>query len=119
MEYVDYSFCKSCFQRSFITSALIEHDGYVGACTGCGTRVIRHDCTQATTSLQHVWLPVLEHGISAVCPTCGLVITLGREVAATPELPDWIRSLAAVAVVGAVICGTGILIDALLEESRA
>src|SRR5580765_4668603 len=115
MKYVDRSFCESCVTRSLITSSLVEHDGYYGVCSGCGTRVVRHDCTQASFGFQPTWLPVLEDGISAVCPTCGLVITIGRGVAATPEIPDWIRSLAAVAVVGAVICGTGILLDALLE----
>lgn len=119
MDYVDYSFCRSCFQRSLITQSCIEHNGNVGACTGCGTKVVLHECVQAPTELQSVWLPVLEHGISAVCPTCGIVIRVGRTVASTPELPEWIRSLGAAAVVGAVVFGTGILIDRLLEELQA
>ena len=62
---------------------------------------------------------MLESGISAVCPTCGPVINIGRKVAAAEELPDWIRGLGAIAVLGALFWGTGILIDTLLEESRA
>ena len=118
MEY-EYSFCKTCFTRSLRTSSLIQHDGCFGTCVGCGTNVVRHDCTQASPNVQPVWLPVLESGISAVCPTCRLVINIGRKVATAPELPDWIRGLGAVAVVGALFVGTGILINTLLEESRA
>lgn len=118
MEY-EYSFCRICFARSLRTSSLIQHDGYFGTCIGCGTNVVRHDCTQASSNVQLLWLPVLESGISAVCPTCGLVINIGRKVAAAEELPDWIRRFGAVAVVGALFLGTGFLIDALLGESRA
>ena len=118
MEY-EYSFCRICFTRSLRTSSLIQHDGCFGTCIGCGTNVVRHDCTQASPNVQLLWLPVLESGISAVCPTCGLVINIGRKVAAAEELPDWIRGFGAVAVVGALVLGTGFLIDALLGESRA
>jgi hypothetical protein len=44
-------------------------------------------------------------------------MNVGRKVAAAEELPDWIRGLAAVAVIGALFLGTGILIDTLFEES--
>ena len=74
---------------------------------------------QASPNVQLLWLPVLESGISAVCPTCELVINIGRKVAAAEELPDWIRGFGVVAVVGALFLGTGFLIDALLAESRA
>lgn len=118
MEY-EYSFCRICFTRSLRTSSLIQHDGCFGSCIGCGTNVVRHDCTQVSPNVQLLWLPVLESGISAVCPTCELVINIGRKVAAAEEVPDWIRGLAAVAVIGALFLGTGILIDTLFEESPA
>jgi hypothetical protein len=118
MEY-EYSFCRICFTRSLRTSSLRQHDGCFGTCIGCGTNVVRHDCTQASPNVQLFWLPVLESGISAACPTCGLVIKIGRKVAASEELPEWIRGLGAVALVGALFLGTGFFIDALFEESSA
>jgi len=118
MEY-QYSFCRICFTRSLRTSSLIQYDGCFGTCVGCGTSVVRHNCIQASPNPQLVWLPLLESGISTVCPTCGLVINISRKVAAAAELPDWIRGIGAVAVVGALFVGAGILIDTLLEESRA
>lgn len=119
MEQFDYWFCATCFKRSLTTSSLIKHDGCAGTCMGCGMGVIRHECAHAPAAVQAAWLPLLETGIGAVCPTCRLVIQIGQKVAARPSLPDWARALGGLATVAGIVVGAGLLIDKLIGESRA
>jgi hypothetical protein len=61
------------------------------------------------------WLPVLELAVGAVCRECGTVIRFGRQVQASPEAPEWLKSLAGVAVAAAFVVGTGALVASVLD----
>lgn len=113
----EWFFCRCCYNRSLVTSSVIEHDGKIGACTGCAERFVRHTCQTSLFSTE--WLPLLEAGVSAACPTCGIVMKVGVAIAKQPALPVWLRELGEAAAVCAGIVAGGYIIGRLLDDFNA
>jgi hypothetical protein len=65
------------------------------------------NCSRCDGFLQQI----LEIGIPAVCPQCGLLYSVARGVSNSPKVPQEIKSVAGIVVVGLLFLGAFHLID--------
>ncbi len=117
MNYTEKWHCPKCSSGNPFFQPTIYHDGTVGECAGCGTKAVRHRCPHRNPFTPSItWLPILMTGISLACPTCKTVYQLSEQVQKSPDVPDWLKTGAA--VIGAVAFVVGVIkLGELLEDS--
>ena len=98
----DTWFCKNCsFRELRQVFSVIEHDGTNGVCLGCGTQVVRYQCTNDI--FHQAWFPLAEALVFLSCPTCGSALKELEKVDES-DAPQWQKDLANLAA--GVIIGT-------------
>lgn len=116
MSYVENWNCPQCNSRNLFCRST---DGNIGHCEACGTRAIRHACHKNSAldiGPDYNWLPIVITGIGVVCPNCKLTYQIAEEIRQSPESPDWLKGLAALAGMVAVAVGVAMIAEAI-EES--
>lgn len=117
--------CQTCPNKQYRTYSTIEHNGHIGECLGCGTRVVLHQCStncglgNAYRNIpEHIWLPLVKPLISAVCPQCGLAIKLGEQLKAHPGTSAEIKEFGSNLIMIGLIIGSAFMVADLLGSIR-
>ncbi len=61
------------------------------------------------------WQQIFEAGIPAVCPQCNLIYSVAKGVSNSPKVPQEIKGLAGVVVVGLLFFGALHVMDKALK----
>jgi hypothetical protein len=102
MRFTNLWVCKNCAAlalQPYLQPAVSQNINQI-VCAGCKGVFVRHHCSHNYPASDPLWLKYLEAGVPSLCPLCGPVYSIAKQVATSPRFSPDMMNIAALICVG-------------------